>query len=145
MSAMIRALGAEDAAAAARIHASAFPDPWPAEDLARLFTDVPTAAFGIFDGDVLGGFILLSLVAPEAEILTLCVDPTRQRAGSGFALMRHAMTLLAGQAFTRIFLDVARQNIAARALYAKAGFAETGLRKAYYRNGDDAILMDRAL
>ncbi len=33
------------------------------------------------------------------------------------------------------------RNLAAVALYRSAGFRETGLRKAYYRNGDDAIVM----
>ena len=44
-----------------------------------------------------------------------------------------------------LFLEVAHTNTAARNLYAKAGLTETGRRKAYYNNGDDAIVMSRGL
>ncbi len=40
-----------------------------------------------------------------------------------------------------IFLEVRESNQAARALYCKVGFTETGLRKSYYSNpAEDAIL-----
>ena len=45
---------------------------------------------------------------------------------------------------SRLFLDVAESNTSARALYDAAGFAQTGRRRAYYADGDDAILMTRA-
>jgi hypothetical protein len=37
-------------------------------------------------------------------------------------------------------LEVAAGNIAAQALYAAAGFRTAGIRRAYYRNGDDALI-----
>ena len=47
------------------------------------------------------------------------------------------------------FLEVAADNAAAQALYARAGFAESGRRRGYYRRPDgsglDALVMQRAL
>jgi [ribosomal protein S18]-alanine N-acetyltransferase len=40
-----------------------------------------------------------------------------------------------------MFLEVAAANAAARALYAAHGFTEVGLRRRYYGNGDDALML----
>jgi ribosomal-protein-alanine N-acetyltransferase len=37
-------------------------------------------------------------------------------------------------------LEVAAGNPAARALYAATGFRTAGVRRGYYRNGDDALI-----
>jgi ribosomal-protein-alanine N-acetyltransferase len=37
-------------------------------------------------------------------------------------------------------LEVAADNDAAQALYAAAGFQTAGIRRAYYRNGQDALI-----
>ena len=46
-----------------------------------------------------------------------------------------------------MFLEVAETNVAARALYARAGFTVTGRRRAYYHTPDgaavDAVVMGR--
>jgi ribosomal protein S18 acetylase RimI-like enzyme len=38
-------------------------------------------------------------------------------------------------------LEVAAENVAARALYAALGFTQTGLRKRYYPDGGDALTL----
>ena len=45
----------------------------------------------------------------------------------------------------RIFLEVAAANLPARNLYGKYGFREVGLRKAYYEDGDDALVLAASL
>ena len=42
-------------------------------------------------------------------------------------------------------LDVAAQSDGARRLYESAGFKIDGVRKAYYVNGDDAVLMSKLI
>jgi len=45
----------------------------------------------------------------------------------------------------RMFLEVAEGNVAARALYARAGFSEAGRRRGYYSRNDgsreDALVL----
>ncbi|MEM1073521.1 MAG: GNAT family N-acetyltransferase [Pseudomonadota bacterium] len=93
-----------------------------------------------------GGFALLSVIAGEAELLTLAVHPERRRQGIADAIMKEWMQAVdAGTAH----LEVAADNEAALSLYAKHGFSCVGRRRAYYtRPGGtpvDAVLMQASL
>jgi ribosomal-protein-alanine N-acetyltransferase len=74
---------------------------------------------------------VLSLVADEAELLILAVDPTMQRQGLGRALMTSAMDLVAGRA-AELFLEVRQSNARAIAFYESLGFNCLGERRNYY-------------
>lgn len=78
----------------------------------------------------------------ELEILTVAVRPEHRKQGLGRALLH---TLLMTEGVTVVFLEVRASNSAARALYRSSGFQETGTRKRYYRDGEDAVLMRRSL
>jgi ribosomal-protein-alanine N-acetyltransferase len=89
------------------------------------------------------GFIVGQLAADEAEILALCVRVEVQRRGIGRSLV-NALSRAARKAeVRRLFLEVASDNTAALALYAKLGFQQCGTRKGYYPRvhgqGQDAI------
>lgn len=131
--------------ALAVLHEAAFPDdPWTARDLAAHLDD-PASLLVAQDK----GFILLRCVLDEAEVLTFAVAPDVQGQGMGAALMAEALTKARVRGVARVFLEVAADNAPARALYARAGFAQTGLRKGYYRRSHgpavDALLLERAL
>lgn len=98
------------------------------------------AGFKSADGQ---GFILIRRVIDEAEILTICVDPSERRHGLGRDLLDAAIHEVASQGAARILLDVSVNNLAACKLYQNAGFSETGRRRAYYADGSDAILMEK--
>lgn len=86
------------------------------------------------------GFALVQVIAPEAEVLTIAVDPSAQGRGLGTALLRKAMDAAMAAGARTVFLEVAADNAAARALYARAGFAQTGRRRGYYaRPGSAAV------
>ncbi|WP_300035918.1 GNAT family N-acetyltransferase [uncultured Roseobacter sp.] len=88
------------------------------------------------------GFALIRVVAEEAELLTLAVDPAHRREGIADAIMTEWMQNCDA---TEAFLEVAEDNHAARALYARHRFAQAGCRRAYYARADgpaaDALLM----
>lgn len=93
----------------------------------------------------LAGFAVARQVAPdEYEILNLAVDPAVRRRGLGRTLLA---TLLRLPGRT-LYLEVRASNAPARALYASAGFVESGVRKGYYPGlpqpdspPEDAIVM----
>ena len=91
------------------------------------------------------GFILIRVVADEAEILTLAVRPAARREGLGARLVEAAVVRAAARGAERMFLEVAEDNVAARALYARTGFVEAGRRRGYYARADgsreDALVL----
>ena len=111
----------------ADLHASAFAAPWAAGAFAELL-----AQTGVFAETADDGFILIRVVADEAEILTLAVRPEARRRGLGARLVAAAVARAAALGAERLFLEVAQDNAAARGLYARSGFAEVGRRRGYY-------------
>ncbi len=130
----------------ARMHAAAFvmPRPWSEAEIADLLAS--PLCFVLF---AQGGFVMGRVIAGEAELLTIAVDPALQGQGVGSGLMQRFMAELRQRRAERVFLEVAETNAAARALYRKSGFAHSGRRRAYYHapGGEpvDAIVMSRAL
>lgn len=129
-----------DPAALAALHAEAFDAPWDAASLSALLTS--PGVFAVAEED---GFILIRVVADEAEILTLAVRPAARRGGLGGRLVEAAVVRAAALGAERMFLEVAEDNVAARALYARAGFNEAGRRRGYYARADgsreDALVL----
>jgi ribosomal-protein-alanine N-acetyltransferase len=126
------------AAVLAALHVQAFPDdPWSAESFSTLLAQ--PGVVGLLDER--GGFLLLRLVLDEAEILTLGV--TRKREGIATSLLKAAIELLRRRDVAILHLEVAAPNVAALALYEKAGFTQTGRRRRYYADGSDALTLSK--
>ncbi len=139
---MIAQVGAEASEALSVIHAEAFPRPWSAAEFARLLAN-PTA-FALMHRE--GGFVLAWAAAGEAEVLTLAVAPGARRRGLGAALVAAAAGLAHARGADTMHLEVAEDNAAASALYAKLGFVQNGRRPGYYaEDGVHALVMARAL
>jgi ribosomal-protein-alanine N-acetyltransferase len=120
----------------ALLHAEAFPDePWSAESFSTLLAQPGVVALL----DEQGGFLVLRLVLDEAEILTLGV--VQKRAGIATGLLNTAIEQLRRHGIETLHLEVAASNLAARALYEKAGFTQSGLRRRYYADGGDALTL----
>ncbi|WP_339932666.1 GNAT family N-acetyltransferase [uncultured Brevundimonas sp.] len=116
-----------DPEALAALHLTSFDHSWTAETFADLLKQPGVAAIGGSDG-----FILIRVVADEAEILTLAVRPEARGRGQGTQLTRQAAAAVAAAGARRLFLEVAEDNAAARALYRRAGFEAVGRRPRYY-------------
>ena len=96
----------------------------------------------------LAAYAVLAVSAGEAHLLNLTVAPAWQRRGIGAELTAFLAKVARDYGAEKIFLEVRPSNGAARALYARAGFAETGLRRGYYpagRGREDAVVMEMRL
>lgn len=137
---MTEAEDTDRAARLAALHAAAFLEPWDAAAFHALLGQA-----GVFAVEAPDGFILMRAVADEAEILTLAVCPQARRRGLGGRLVGEGAVEAAARGAVRLFLEVAADNAPARALYARAGFAEAGRRPGYYARPDggrqDALLL----
>lgn len=124
-----------DGAILAGLHRQSFDTPWDEAAFEALLRQ--QGVIGIRHSD---GFILSRAIVDEAEILTLAVRPEARRSGLGLRLVEAAAQFAARMQARNLFLEVAEDNPAARALYAKAGFRTQGRRRAYYaRSGAPAV------
>ena len=82
------------------------------------------------DGAV-AGFSLMRVVADDAELLLIAVDPDVQHRGVGRALVDNFIEVAIAQGAHRLHLEV-RDGNPAIALYERAGFALAGRRRDYY-------------
>lgn len=93
------------------------------------------------------GFALVRITLDEAELLSIAVRPKAQGKGAGAALLAELLARLQGAGVRQLFLEVAEDNAAARALYASAGFGEVGRRRGYYARAEgpaiDALVLRR--
>ena len=134
-------------AALAAIHAMAFPphEAW-GEDAIALQLAMP-GVLGLLHAR--GGMILIRVTEDEAEVLTLATTPGRRRRGVARALLDAAQRLAFAHGARKAFLEVAHDNIAAIALYERAGFSRVGRRPGYYArpfgSQADALVLSRTL
>jgi ribosomal-protein-alanine N-acetyltransferase len=78
------------------------------------------------------GFALGMLMGPEAELLTLAVDPLQRRQGIATQLIDALEATCRDLCVEEIFLEVVETNDPARALYDACGYSCKGARKDYY-------------
>lgn len=133
-----------DARVLAALHAASFDDAWSELFVGALLVQPGVIAL-VTPEQTPVGFILLRVIAGEAEILTLAVTPAERGRGQGRALLSAALDVMTAQNVTRCFLEVAENNTAARALYDGAGFVICGRREKYYAQRIDALVMERRL
>ena len=122
----------------ARLHGAAFltPRPWSQAEIADLLAS--PFSFVVVEPQ---GFVMGRVVAGEAELLTIAVDPKAQGQGVGTRLMRRFLEELDRRGAEQVFLEVAETNAPARALYSRASFTVTGRRRGYY-HGPDGVVVD---
>lgn len=119
----------------ARIHASAFREsrPWSEAEFEALLA----SRFSFWVGDS-HGFALGRTIAGESELLTIAVSPIYQRNGKGRALLQQYHSAAKERGATECFLEVAKDNNGAIALYESEGYRLISIRKNYYQRGDSA-------
>ena len=115
---------------------------WSEQEYQRLFAgDATRLALLIEDEGTIQGFLVSKQVGPEWELENIATGESARRRGLASALLGHFLKVVKQQGGESVFLEVRASNAAARALYAKHGFVETGRRCNYYENPpEDAIL-----
>jgi [ribosomal protein S18]-alanine N-acetyltransferase len=92
--------------------------------------------------DKVCGYVIAQAAGPEWELENIIVDPAMLRSGLGSQLLSALLAEARTQGCQRMLLEVRDSNLAARRLYEKHGFQESGRRPGYYGNPtEDAILM----
>ncbi|HCX07626.1 MAG TPA: ribosomal-protein-alanine N-acetyltransferase [Acholeplasmatales bacterium] len=93
----------------------------------------------IENDDVVIGYIGRYYFFQEAEVLNFVVDESYQRQGYGQKLFDKMVKDM--KDVKKITLEVRASNIKGINFYTKNGFKQVGVRKKYYKNGEDALLL----
>lgn len=145
----VRTLSSADADMLAALHGECFDNAWPAEDFRQLLAMPGTAATAAIDHGEPIAFALFRRAADEIEVITIGTRPFAQRRGAARALLAHQFTEHPERGIASAFIEVARSNAAAQALYASCGFEAVGTRRGYYEHKggtrEDAIVMRKVL
>lgn len=139
----IRALGPDDVEAVVAIEAEAFTTPWQADTFSSLIDRDGVELIVMVDRSAgVIGYAVLWCILDQGELANLALSPLRRGAGLGRHLLQHVVDVAAGRGVRKLFLEVRASNTRAIDLYARFGFAEVGLRRAYYDDPrEDALVM----
>lgn len=134
---MIRKAKLEDALWIAKLEQETFSDPLSEEFITNDLKNNPFANYFVaeLDGKVIG--YIGSWITDNTEILNFCVDINYRNNGIGNELFDAVNNIHIGM----ISLEVRETNLGARRFYERQGFKSVAIRKNYYSNGDNAILM----
>ena len=122
---------------------SCFPDGW---DKKMLLDGLNNGLLGIvaIDSDEILGFITYSKNIDFAEINDILVAPAFRRQGLAKQLLKRIELILKDKT-QKIFLEVRESNFPAISLYKSAGFKQISVRKKYYSDGENALVMQKEL
>lgn len=140
----VRRMRESDLPGVVGVERRAYDFPWTL----AVFRDCMRVGYGCWvllaDGRVTG-HLVMSMVAGEAHVLNLCVDPERHGSGYGRMLLETGLDHARRLGVETVFLEVRPSNTRAVDLYRRTGFCEVGVRPEYYpvRQGkrEDALIL----
>ena len=91
------------------------------------------------------GFLDSKIILDEAEILMIAVEKSMQGKGVGKFILNKFIKDMKKLCIKEIFLEVAEDNVKAINLYKSLGFNEFDVRKKYYKDDKNAILMKKSV
>lgn len=139
---MIRIATSNDLADILSIEKKVFKHPWSKEQLSWELNSQPAAENYVMlaRGNMIG-YLFSHVVDDDVQILNIAIDIPFQHKGYGEQLLSYFLDQF--NTDSSIHLEVRKSNFPAINLYLKFGFHETGTRKGYYADGEDAIIMQR--
>jgi ribosomal-protein-alanine N-acetyltransferase len=142
---IIRPMIESDLATVLAIEQASFPAPWNRDHFLHEISAPHSYPFvAEYDGHI-AGYVCMTSLFEEAQILDIAVDPVQRCRGLARLLMEHAISLALEKGAEVMALEVRETNLAAITLYEKLGFKQVGVRPKYYEGRDDAVLMEKRL
>ena len=136
---------ASSAEALAALHGRCFEVSWSAREFGSLLNLRGCTGLACRVDGQYAALALFRQALDEAELLTLATDPGHRRRGLADILLTTGETRLIDQGVARVFLEVSQNNPGAATLYRRAGYTEIARRRAYYRDGSDALVLEKWL
>lgn len=118
---------------------------WSIDILKNDFKDINSKYIVAKVDNEIVGFAGIKVILDEADIMNIVVRNDKRNLGIGSILLEKLIEIVQNQGCSFITLEVNEHNNPAIYLYEKYHFERIGLRKKYYNNTDDAIIMKKDL
>ena len=142
---IIKSLGQTDSKIIADFFLKNFSDGWTESMILSAFNTRDFFAVGVFSDTAMIGVITYTLSMDTADIEDVVVDSAHRRKGIAKTLLSQVEEKIKKSNITKIFLEVRASNIPAIGLYEKSGYKRLSVRKKYYADGEDAVVMVKEL
>ena len=128
----------------AQLEAQCFSDPWSEKSIASELENPLSLWLVAEENGRVWGYVGSQTVLDESDMMTVAVDPGFRRQGIARTLIETLIAELSKMGSRCLRLEVRVSNENARALYARMGFQQLGLRKNYYHNPkEDALILGK--
>jgi len=139
---LIRPFKKEDITKISQIEKECFTKPWTEHMLKCEYDNPLFRCFVYFlQNEILGYVNFFCVGSDQIDIGNCAVTPKFQRRGAAKALIAHLIDYCKHNGIKNISLEVNSQNTAAINLYCGFNFKTEGLRKNYYGENSDALIM----
>ena len=127
------------------IEAASYPRPWSEKQFLGELEAPYSTLLVLSEKDCIAGYICYWLAAGELHILNLATAPQGRRKGVACRLLEYALHQAREAEAEVACLEVRVGNVAAIELYRRFGFRDDCVRRRYYADGEDALLMSLPL
>jgi ribosomal-protein-alanine N-acetyltransferase len=152
----IRRSNKEDLSDVISINLSSLPENYAYPFFEEILNELPEAFLVAEKDGVVVGYMMCRIeyglstlhkfgLARKGHIVSLAVLEQHRRKGLGQGLVEEASRALKNKNCSEVFLEVRVSNSEAVGLYEKLGFKVVSNLRWYYRDGEDAYMMARAL
>jgi ribosomal-protein-alanine N-acetyltransferase len=138
----IRLMREDDIEQIALLEDRLFVDPWPKQNFSdELKNGKKSFSYVIESERQIIAYLVAWCYADEIHIGNIAVVPAYRRRGLARKLLDYIVKVCDG--CNELFLEVRESNLAAIALYDKIGFKVLGVRRSYYKDGENALVMKK--
>lgn len=118
-----------------------FPDGWTENMLLSAFDGGRFFAISAKEDEKIVGIITFTVGLDDADIEGVVTDKDHRNRGVASALIKRAEEKIASLNVKKVLLEVRESNESAKNLYLKSGFIALYVRKKYYQDGENAVIM----
>ena len=143
---MIRPAAATDVPSLLALEADLFgPDAWSEASLRDELDGPGRRAVVLVSGAEVVGYAVTMRAGDVVDLQRIAVRPDHQRQGLAARLLADALAAARADGADRMLLEVSAANAAAVAFYDAQGFTRIDVRRRYYRDDSDALVLARPL
>ncbi len=127
------------------IEMESFKDPYPASIIIDIYNLGAGFLVAQQDNMIVGYIIFWIRYEDEGHIISIAVDKNYRRKGVGAELVKYAVDIFKKCNVREIKLEVRVGNGGARKFYTNLDFKESKICEGYYEDGEDAVIMKKAV